>query len=307
MDWNQVCIETNEQAADIVSSVLIDAGAAGAEMEGGTVIPAQHDEYRADVKPTENVVVKAYFGEDGFEETLKFIKDHLDLLKRSAEIDAGTLSISVKKIPDTDWNENFRKHFTTFRAAGNIVIKPSWEDYKSKEADIVIEIDPGMAFGSGTHETTRMCLELIQKYMPPEADVMDIGCGSGILGIACTKLGAKSVQALDYDPVCVKVTRENAKANNVEIQVLQSDLLKNVGDGRYDLVVANIVADIIIRLNNDITKYMKPEAAYIVSGIIEDRLGEVKCSLEENSLDIVEVLSMGDWRAIATRPKGASS
>lgn len=304
MDWNQVCIETKEDTADLVSSVLIDAGAGGAEIEGGSVIPAQHDEYRAELTSSENVIVKAYFGEDGFEKTLSFIQDRLNILKRSVEVDAGTLNIIVNNIPDTNWNENFKKHFTTFRAAGNIVIKPSWEKYDGAKDDIVIEIDPGMAFGSGAHETTRMCLELIQKYMPQKASVLDVGCGSGILGIACAKLGAEKVLSLDYDPVCVKVTRDNAAANNVSVEARQSDLLGNAGGGTYDLVVANIVADVIIRLNTDVKAYMKANAAYIISGIIEDRLEDVMRSLEENGLIIMEVLSMGDWRAIAARMKG---
>lgn len=307
MDWNQVCIETKEQAADLVSSVLIDAGACGVEIEGGSVIPAQHDEYRAAIESTENVVVKAYYGEDGFQETLDFIKDRLEVFKCSGDVDAGALNISVNTIPDTNWNENFKKHFTTFRAAGNIVIKPSWETYEGDKSDIVIEIDPGMAFGSGAHETTRMCLELIQKYMPTKASVLDIGCGSGILGIACAKLGADNVHALDYDPVCVKVTRENASANNVTVEAKQSDLLGNAEKNKYDLIVANIVADIIIRLNKDVKDYMKPNAAYIISGIIEDRLDEIKQSLEENGLDVLEMLSQGDWRALAVRLKGSAN
>lgn len=307
MDWNQVCIETNEEAADLVSSVLYDAGAGGAEITGGSAVPAQHDEYGASLPLSENVVVKAYFGEEGFGDTLRYIQDSLDILKRSSDLNAGALNISVNKIPDTDWNGNFRKHFTAFRAAGNIVVKPSWESYEGDKSDIIIEIDPGMAFGSGEHETTRMCLELIQKYMRTKAGVLDIGCGSGILGIACAKLGADKVLALDYDPVCVKVTRDNAAANNVDIAALQSDLLNNAGEGKYDLIVANIVADILIRLNADVTVYLKPNAVYIVSGIIEDRLDEVRRSLEENGFTIVKVLSRGDWRAIAARLKGGEN
>lgn len=304
MNWNRVSIETKEDASELISSVLIDAGAGGVEMEGGSIVPARYDEYRLPVISSENIVVKAYFGEDGFEETLSFIQDRLNLLKRSADIDPGTLNITVNKIPDTDWNENFKKHFTSFRAAGNIVIKPSWENYAAGKNDIVIEIDPGMAFGSGAHETTRMCLELIQKYIKPGASIMDVGCGSGILGIACAKLESGKVLSLDYDPVSVKVTRENAAANGVGLEARQSDLLKNAGSGKYDLIIANIVADIIIRLNSGVAGYLKPDAVYIVSGIIADRLNEVERSLEENGLAAIEILSQGDWRAVAARLKG---
>ena len=142
--------------------------------------------------PAENdgsMTVKAYYGEDGFEDTLAFVQSYLDELKATQNM--GLLSVTVNTVADTDWNENFKKHFKAFRAAGCFVVKPTWQDYPGKEGDIVIEIDPGMAFGSGAHETTRMCLELLQKHMPMHADVLDVGCGSGILGIGAAKLGAK--------------------------------------------------------------------------------------------------------------------
>lgn len=165
-------------------------------------------------------------------------------------------------------------------------------------------MDPGLAFGSGVHETTKMCLELIQKYMPKKASVLDIGCGSGILGIACSKLGAEKVLSLDLDPVSVKVTEENARNNGVKNLVSRkSDLLSGAEPAKHDLILANIVADIIIRLNTDIKKYMKPDAVYIISGIIEERLPDVIKSLEENGLDTVEILSMADWRAAAVKIK----
>lgn len=307
MYWNKVCIETTEEAADLVSSILVDAGAGGAEIKGGSVIPAKYDEYRPDVPASDIVTVSAYYGEDGFDETFESIKDGIAFLKKSSGLYAGSLAVAVSKIEDTDWNENFKKHFTTFRAAGNIIVKPSWEQYETKDGEIVLEIDPGLAFGSGVHETTKMCLELIQKYMPQNAAVMDVGCGSGILGIACAKLGAKAVLALDYDPVSVNVTQDNAAANGVSVlKALKSDLLSNAGRGRYDVITANIIADIIIRLNAGVAGYMNPGAVYIMSGIIMDRLDDVIRSLEANGFDVIETMSMADWRAVAARLKGAS-
>ncbi|MGE5493964.1 MAG: 50S ribosomal protein L11 methyltransferase [Burkholderiales bacterium] len=307
MYWNQVCVETAEEAADLVSSVLLDAGAGGVEIAGGSALPAAYDEYRLGEYSPSKVTVKAYYGEDGFDETLRSIRDGLESLKTAA-CDTGTLELTVKKIEDTDWNENFKKHFTTFRAAGNIIVKPSWEQYESKPGETVLEIDPGMAFGSGVHETTRMCLELIQKYMPAGADVLDIGCGSGILGIACAKLGAKKVLALDNDPVSVKVTEENAAANGVSVLTAKkSDLLANASGGKYDVITSNIIADIIIRLNAGAAKYLKPGGVYIMSGIIMDRLDDVLKSLDENGFAVIDTLCMADWRALAARLKGASS
>lgn len=307
MIWNQVSIETSEQACDIVASVLIDAGATGVQIEGGAVPSAQRDEYLEPAVLAVSVKVIAYYGETGFNDTLAYIKQHLTAAQSYSDVDYGTLTISINEVEDTDWNANFRKHFKTFRAAGSIVIKPTWEDYDAKQGDIVIELDPGMAFGSGVHETTKMCLQLVQKYKPNRADwsVMDVGCGSGILGIACSKLGAASVCALDYDNVSVDVTKANALANNVKITVKQSDLLQNADEMRCDIVLANIIADIVIRLNEDVSDYLNDDATYIVSGIIEDRLDDVLTSLKNNNFKVLDILSMADWRALAVRKNHA--
>ena len=300
MNWKQVSISTTDEAADIVSSIMIDAGATGAEIEGGVMPEPVGDEVPGDVAPLQAVVVKAYFGEDGFDATCEYIRERLETLHVCVE-DAGDLDISVNTVADTDWNENFKKHFTTFRAAGSVVIKPTWEEYKKEDGDIVIEMDPGMAFGSGIHETTRMCLELLQKYMKPGDCVLDVGCGSGILGIAASKLGAGDVLALDYDGVSVEVARQNALRNGVELEVRRSDLLQAAGQKTADIILANIIADIIIRLNADVRNYLAPEGVYIISGIIEDRLDEVMQSLKAHGLIPVETLQMADWRAIAVR------
>ncbi len=300
MNWKQINVLTTEEAADLVSSILMDAGATGTETEGGSVPAAHRDEYLA--PPAESlgaVTVKAYFGEDGFSDTLDYVKNRLDEIKSEA---MGPLTVCVNTLADTDWNENFKKHFTTFRAAGCFVVKPTWENYVTDPGDIVIEIDPGMAFGSGVHETTRMCLELLQKYMPPKAKVLDVGCGSGILGIGAAKLGAASVMALDYDSVSVTVARENAEANNAGVMdVRRSDLLQNVPEEKYDIILANIIAGIIIRLNENAGDYLAQDGVYIMSGIIDEREDDVKASLEKNGFSVIETLSMADWRAIAAR------
>ncbi|MDD5017822.1 MAG: 50S ribosomal protein L11 methyltransferase [Eubacteriales bacterium] len=306
MNWMQVCIETTEDAADLVSSVLIDAGAAGVEIEGGSHPDATGDEWPSDSPASDTVLIKAYYGEQEFEKVFEFIKPQLALMRSSSDIDMGPLYISVGMVADTDWNENFRKHFTAFRAAGNIVIKPTWEQYEYRDGDIVIEMDPGMAFGSGEHETTRMCLELVQKYMREGASVLDVGCGSGILGIACAKLGAGEVLALDNDGTSVRVTRDNALQNGAgHLTVRQSDLLKRADKKAYDLVLANIITDIIMRLNADVAGYMATDGVYIMSGIIEDRLGDVLESLDRHGFTVIETMSMGDWRAVAARRRDA--
>jgi ribosomal protein L11 methyltransferase len=296
MNWKRISVKTTEEHADIVASVLMDAGAGGVEMEGGSVPQATSDEYALPGAETDIMTVSAYFGEDGSDALAETLRKRLNEILPDAEAE-----LSVVTVPDTDWNENFRRNFTAFRAAGRFVIQPSWEKYQAEADDIVLQIDPGMAFGTGDHESTRMCLELLQKYMQPGNCVMDVGTGSGILGIAAMKLGASSVLAMDYDPVSVRVAAENAEANGVVMETRQSDLLSNAGGGSYDVVLANIVADILIRLNRDIAPYLKQGGVYILGGIIEERLEEVTTSLAQSGMDVVETLAMNDWRAVAAR------
>lgn len=300
MNWKKVCISTTEQAADIVSSILIDAGAGGSEIEGGEMPEPQADEWTGDATVLKGVAVKAYFGETAFEATYEYIRERLETLRANG-MDAGSLEIAVSTLPDTDWNENFKKHFTAFRAAGRVIVKPTWEEYNNEADDIVIEMDPGMAFGSGVHETTRMCLELLQKYIKPGASVLDVGCGSGILGVAACKMGAGEVLALDYDSVSVDVARENAQRNGVRMETRSSDLLQSAEQKTYDIILANIIADIILRLNTNVRDYMSKDSVYIISGLIADRLDEILDSLKTHGLTPVETLQMADWRAAAVR------
>ncbi len=303
MNWKQICVKTTEEAADIVSSVLMDAGAGGVEIEGGSVPRANRDEYLEYAMNDGGIVtVKAYYGEMGFSDTLEFVKTRLAGIKNDAGI--GLADISVNTVPDTDWNENFKMNFKAFRAAGRFVVKPTWQQIDAEDGDIIIEIDPGMAFGSGEHETTRMCLELLQKHMPPKASVLDVGCGSGILGIGAAKLGAASVLALDNDAVSVEVAGKNAAANGAAVmEVRHSDLLQNADKKKYDIILANIIADIILRLNENVAGYLKDDGVYIVSGIIAEREDEIHSSLEQNGFCVIESVAMTDWRAMAARKR----
>ena len=298
MNWKRLSITTTEENSDLMASILIDAGANGVEISGGSVPATLSDEYALPGAATEKVIVTAYFGEDGFDALLEQIRARLN---ECSSLECESSELSVDTVADTDWNENFKKSFTAFRAAGRIVVKPSWENFAAQKDDIVLEIDPGMAFGTGDHESTRLCLELLQKYLLPDANVLDVGCGSGILGIAAKKLGAGNVQALDYDTVSVSVAKENARNNGVALDVRQSDLLQNADRGPFQTILANIVADILIRLNRDAHDYLSPQGTYILGGIIDERLDDVRASLVLNGFDIIETCSMADWRAIAAR------
>ncbi len=297
MNWKQVSINANEQICDIVSSVLLDAGAHGVEIAGGA---DENSKLSCETVSGENVTVKAYYGEYDFDRVKAYITGRIESLKLLGAPSAENLTFETKTIEDADWSENFRKHFSVFRAAGRIVVKPTWEQYSAKKDDIVIEIDPGMAFGSGTHETTSMSLELLQKYIKRGNSVLDVGCGSGILAIAAAKLGAEYVRALDYDSVSVNVAKDNAKANGTaHIEVFESDLLKRAGDGPYDLIIANIIADTLIKLNKKVGALQTEGGIYILSGIIKERLDEVLKSLKSRKYNVLETLNANEWVALS--------
>ena len=215
-------------------------------------------------------------------------------------IDAG---ITLDGVNEEDWAESWKQYYKPI-PLGKVTIVPAWEKYDAKDGEVVIKMDPGMAFGTGTHETTRLVMKIMQDEIRGGERVLDVGTGSGILAICASKLGAKSVNAYDIDPVAVKVAKENALADGCEnITVAVSDLLAGVdlSGGKYDFCVANIVADIIIRMMPDISKYLAPAAPLILSGIISMRADEVKASVEENGFTVVREERENDWLALMVK------
>ena len=184
------------------------------------------------------------------------------------------------------------------------MIKPTWEDYEAGEKELVIEIDPGMAFGTGTHETTSGCIQLMEKYMKPGDKVLDVGCGSGILSIAAALLGRRDILAIDIDPGAVEVTRENVELNNVSeyVDTRYGDLTKGVSY-RADIVVANLMADLVMMLTEDVEKHLEDGGIYISSGIIDFKEEEVCETLKRCGFEIIEILKKGEWCIIAARIK----
>jgi ribosomal protein L11 methyltransferase len=185
-----------------------------------------------------------------------------------------------------------------------VVIKPTWEEYSVKADEVIVELDPGMAFGTGTHETTIMCVKLIEKYVKKGSIVFDVGCGSGILGITAAKLDAGRVICVDIDEVCCKVSRENAEVNKVEdkLDIRCGNLLEVVAD-KADVIIANIIADIIISFSEDAMGFLNKGGIFISSGIIRDRVNDVLIKLRKEGFNILEVLEMGEWCAIAAEGK----
>lgn len=309
MEWVKLAISINEEASELISEILLEEGAAGTETTGGSMPDlAGYDEVPPD-DPAEECTVCAYFPMDGelkakiadVEKRLRNLKD-IDL-----GFDPGTLEIRTATVNEQDWENEWKKYFKPQRVSDFVVIKPTWEEYSPEKDDVVIEIDPGMAFGTGTHETTRMCIAMLEEYLDNGASVLDIGCGSGILAVAAAKLGAGSVLALDLDGVAVEVAKKNVLLNKVEdtVSVIRSDIVTEVPEGKkFDIVVANIIADVIIRLNGSVLKYIKKPGIYICSGIIAERLDEVLASLNARGLRAIKVSKMGEWRAVACMNKG---
>ena len=212
--------------------------------------------------------------------------------------DLGPLTVEMCVCDDSGWKDKWKEYFKPAKVGKAIVVKPTWEDYEGKPGEKVLEIDPGMAFGTGTHETTRLCASLLEKYIKQGDKMLDIGSGSGILAICGAKLGASSCFACDIDPVAVRTEKENCERNGCDnITCAVSDLLAGVSDEKYDIVTANIVADIIIRLSSDVGRYMKDGAHIVVSGIISEREPEVDRAMLESGFTKVEALYDGGWCA----------
>ncbi|MBQ8738493.1 MAG: 50S ribosomal protein L11 methyltransferase [Clostridia bacterium] len=226
-----------------------------------------------------------------------YLKERLDALKIAHTTELISLC-------EDDWANSWKQYYKPIEIGKRLVVVPMWEKYDNSENKVVVKMDPGMAFGTGTHETTRLCATLLEKYVNDSTKMLDVGCGSGILAICASKLGAKECYAYDIDPVAVKVAKENVKDNDVtNIECGVSDLLKGVKNGTYDVITANIVADIIIRLLPDIGAFMHGKTSLILSGIIDERCDDVYESISKNNFQITEEIHENGWCAISVMKK----
>lgn len=310
MKWVKLAIDINEEAADLVSEILLEAGASGTQTEGGSMPDVSGlDEIPPDAPESLDCRVCAYFPLDGESDAkIETVQTSLMKLKNTdIGFDPGVLMVHTETVDEQDWENEWKKYFKPTRVADFVVIKPTWEEYTPLPDDIVVEIDPGMAFGTGAHETTRMCIAMLEEYLEPGNAVLDIGCGSGILSIVAAKLGAGAVLALDVDSVAVDSAKKNVAINHKEniVLVKRANILNETPtDARFHIVVANIVADVIIKLNESVHKYLTRPGIFIVSGIIAERLDEVLESLNSYGLRSIKVAKMGEWRAIVCMNKG---
>ena len=242
--------------------------------------------------------VSVYLPADGgVSDTVTFLRDRFNTLNIDAKLEISGLN-------EEDWANSWKAYYKPIRIGERIVIVPAWEKYDAQENDIIVRMDPGMAFGTGTHETTRLVIGLLEKYVKPDVSVLDVGCGSGILAICASKLGAGYCKAYDIDPVAVKVARENIKdsgLSNVSCDV--SDLLKQVDTecAPYGIICANIVADIIIRMTPDVGRLMDENSVILASGIIVERSEDVINCFEQNGFTIAERVEENGWCALVVK------
>lgn len=310
MKWTEITIKTTTEAVEAVTNILYDMNVGGVSIEDPKDFKFQKkNEYDWDFVEEEifnsgydGVIIKTYITEErDVTDDINIIKERINALKEFG-IDIGDAIVELSEVDEQDWANEWKNYYKPTKIGEKIVVKPTWEEYEKKEDDLIVELDPGMAFGTGTHETTNMCIQQLEKYVNEKSKVFDIGCGSGILAISAAKLGAKDVLAVDLDEVAVKVSKENVSLNNVDIKVIHGNLMEVVND-KADIVVANIIADIIKILAKDIKNFMKEDAVFISSGIIHKKVDEVKKSLEENGLEIVEIQTLGEWNAIVSKIK----
>ena len=312
MQWAEVSVDTSHEATELVSEILQELGAAGVVIEDLALL----NEYirsglwdYTDLKEseeTEAVRVKAYWAlDEELEGKLQRLAVRLDGLAAHG-IDTGAGAVSWKAVADEDWAETWKEFFHTEKIGARTVIKPTWEEYEAGAGEIVAELDPGAAFGTGQHATTALCIRALEELVRPGMTVFDIGTGSGVLAIVAAKLGAKRVEAVDFDPVAVRVARENVRQNGAEdvVRTGQSDLLKSV-EGEADLIIANIIADIIVRLFGEVEAHLAPDGTMLLAGIIEDRLQDVVEAAALHGFAVEKIEQEKGWAAIIVKGGGA--
>lgn len=307
MDWIEITISTNTEGADIVSEALLRQGAVGTQIIDRADVPdpAKPNGFWELIDPKmieempEDVQVRAWFESV---EALRGLDACLRALPGLTGMDLGSLAVTRQGVQEQDWSECWKQYYKPFRAGRRLVIKPSWEYWNAAPEDLIIELDPGMAFGTGTHETTAMCVEMIEKHYRG-GSVLDVGTGSGILAIAAARLGAERVLGVDIDPMAVRVAQENVEKNGLAsiIDIRQGDLVAGLQDVRCDFAVANILADVIALLAAPLRAHLTPNAIFVCSGILKEREQDVKDVLARTGYALFDRMQKGDWVALAAR------
>ena len=318
MKWNKFRLITTTEAEDIVSSMLMDLGIQGVEIEDKVPLTQSDKEQMfVDILPEteadDGVAYLSFYLEED-EDKEKVLADvRAELQDMASYLNVGACTIEESQTEDVDWVNNWKQYFHQFYV-DDILIIPSWEEVKPEDSDkMVIHIDPGTAFGTGMHETTQLCIRQIRKYTTPETTILDVGCGSGILGMLALKFGAKYSVGTDLDPCAIEATYENMEVNGINKDMYEvmigniiddKDVQDKVGSGKYDIVVANILADVLVALTPVIVDQLKDGGIYITSGIIDDKEETVVEAVKAAGLEVLEVTYQGEWVSVTARKNG---
>lgn len=304
--WSEIKVEIPAELGEVVAEIFQEEGAGGVVYEDPAILaesPCKDDEYlgtEAYQAVPEKYGIKAYFPVDDL------LGERLVRLKeRMSRLLGYVPDFSLTQVQEEDWAEAWKAYFKPERI-GKVVIKPSWEEYYPEGGEVVVELDPGMAFGTGTHPTTRLCILLLQEIAATQQDMLDVGTGSGILGLVGAKLGIPKILATDIDPLAVRVAAENISRNRLEddIEVMVGDLVDWNREGKFHLVVANIITDAILRLIPDLHKVLEPGGLFLASGIIEERSQEVITAFDRFGLTLEKNLTEQGWVGLLAKSTG---
>lgn len=309
MNWTEMSILTTAEAVEPISNILYEAGVSGLAIEDradflrirenrfGEIYELNPNDF-----PEEGVIIKAYLPKtEKLNETVQEIKKSISRLT-DFQIDIGKNKVTLSDVKEEDWATAWKQYYHPVKVSDRFTIVPTWEEYTPAEDELIIELDPGMAFGTGTHPTTVMCIQALEKTVKKGDSVIDVGTGSGVLSIAAAMLDAKEVKALDLDDVAVEAARQNIRLNNVDqiVTVELNDLLQGVTE-KADVIVANILAEVIISFADDAAKAVKEGGIFITSGIIEQKCDDVKTALEKAGFTVEETMRMEDWAALIAK------
>lgn len=309
MKWYEVCVHTSNEANEAVSNVLHGFTSGGVTIEDPLDITKEHQttfgeiyDLNQDDYPKEGIFIKTYLSEDPRRNgTLAEINQAIHNLKNH-QLEIGKGDVTVREVDEEDWATAWKKFYKPVKISENVMIKPTWETLDSTTDSLVIDIDPGMAFGTGTHPTTVLCAQALERYVKQGDLVIDVGCGSGILSIASGLLGAKNVMAYDLDDVAISSTNYNASLNGLEttIHAQQNNLLDEINE-TVDVIVSNILAEIIVTFVDDAWECLNQEGYFITSGIISEKKEMVVSKLKESGFNIISSHEQNDWVVIVAQ------
>lgn len=315
MKWNQFRLKTTTEAEDIVSSMLADLGIEGVQIEDKIPLTQSDKEQMfvdilPDIPEDDGCAYLTFYLDEDVDKQEMLLKVRQELEEMRSYLNVGECTIEESQTEDVDWVNNWKQYFHQFYI-DDILVIPSWENVEAKDSDkMVIHIDPGTAFGTGMHETTQLCIRQLKKYVTEDTEILDVGCGSGILGMLALKFGAKHSVGTDLDPCAINATYENMDNNGIsrdQYEVMIGNIIDDkavqdkVGYEKYDIVAANILADVLVPLTPVIIHQMKKGGIYITSGIIEDKEDVVVEAVKEAGLEVLEVNHQGEWVSVTAR------